>query len=115
MCPRLIRMKPASNVAQSAQLREFLDNCNNEWLKGRTEEALSELKAHYETGTKVQKDKWPRYYRKQWGIKNLFVHRLGPDWRLTYTLVSDAVGIAVFCLEILPHREYDKRFGYHTS
>lgn len=92
-----------------------MDTCRDERLREKVEDAFTELKAHYEAGRKVARDLWPKYYRRRWGITNLYVKRVGPDWRLTYTLVSGAAGIEVFCLEILSHHEYDRRFGYQTS
>jgi len=87
MSPRFIRFKPASSVKKSMELETFLDSCKNEWLRKKAETAFSEIKGHYEVGDKVSKDRWPRYYVKTWGIDNLYVRNLGPDWRLTYSLV----------------------------
>jgi hypothetical protein len=115
MSPKFIRAKQASRVDKSLELEAFLDSCGNEWLRDKAEEAFSQIKAHYEIGEKVQKDRWPRYYILTWGINNLFVYKVGRDWRLTYSLVSDGGGIKAFCLEILTHKEYNKRFGYKTS
>ncbi len=115
MCPRFIRSKTASSVRKSSELEAFLDSCKNEWLREKAENAFSDLKADYENGDKVSKDRWPRDYSVNWGIDNLYVRNLGPDWRLTYSLVWEGFGIAVFCLEILTHKEYDRRFGYRTT
>jgi len=115
MPPRFIRSHPASSVTKSAELEEFLDSCHNEWLRNKAEDAFTELKADYECGHKVTKDKWPNYYVVKWNVNNLYVRKLGPDWRLTYALEADGVGISAFCLEILTHKEYDKRFGYETT
>lgn len=115
MCPRFVRSRAASSVKKSMELAAFLDSCKNDWLRKKVENAFSDLMADYVSGDKVSKDKWPRYYSTTWGIDNLYVRNLGPDWRLTYSLVSEGVGIAVFCLEILTHKEYDRRFGYRTT
>lgn len=116
LTPRLIRLRPASSVTLSKELRSFLSACHDQQLKKRVDGALTELKGNFEAGAKVTKDLWPKYYRKRWGIDNLYVLKLGRDWRFTYSLVSgEAAGIEVFCLEILSHREYDQRFGYRTS
>jgi len=115
MSPRFIRLRHASSVKKSIELEAFLDSCTNEWLRNKAEGAFSEIKGHYEVGDKVSKDRWPRYYKKTWGIDNLYVRYLGPDWRLTYSLVWDGVGISAFCLEILTHKEYDRRFGHRTT
>jgi len=84
-------------------------------LKNKAEAAFSELKADRELGDKVTKDRFPKYYRKTWKPASVYVYGLGPDWRMTYTILYDGTGIAVFCLEILTHKEYDKRFGYQTT
>lgn len=97
------------------QLQAFVDSCKDEWLTTKLEAAFSELEANYESGDKVTKDKWPKYYKKTWGVNNLYVHKLGPDWRLTYALQYDGVGISVLCIEVLTHKKYDKRFGYRTT
>ena len=115
MSPRFIRAKPASSVKKSVELESFLDSCRDEWLRNKADEAFRELKADYEFGDKVSKDRWPRYYKQTWGINNLYVVMLGPDWRLTYTLVWEGPGITVFCLEILTYKQYDRRFGYRTT
>jgi hypothetical protein len=65
-------------VTKSVELEEFLDSCHNEWLRNKAEEAFTELKADYEGGHKVTKDKWPRYYVVKWRVNNLYVRNLGP-------------------------------------
>jgi len=115
MSPQFIRARSASSVKKSVELERFLDSCRNEWLKDKAGKAFFELKADYGVGDKVSKDRWPRYYKQTWGLNNLYVHNLGPDWRLTYTLVWEGPGITVLCLEILTHKQYDRRFGYGTT
>ena len=102
-------------MTRTVELEEFLDSCHNNWLRNKAEEAFTELKANFEGRHKVTKDKWPRYYVTTWGIDNLYVRNLGPDWRLTYSIVSEGAGIGVLCLEILTHKQYDRRFGYRTT
>ena len=115
MSPQFIRARPASSVRSSRELEAFLDSCHNEWLTGRAERAFLEIKADYQIGDKITKDRWPGYYKQTWGINNLYVVALGPDWRLTYTLVWEGPGITALCLEILTHKQYDRRFGYRTT
>jgi len=68
-----------------------------------------------ELGRKIPKSKWPKYYMSTWGVTNLYKTNLGPDWRLMYTLAFDGAGVAVICLEVLPHKDYDRQFGYKTT
>ena len=78
-------------------------------------ETLDLLRMNYELGDRIPKRQWPRSYLRQLGLNNLYKCDLALGWRLTYTLTSDAAGIRVDVLEIMPHREYDRRFGYRTA
>jgi hypothetical protein len=93
----------------------LISRCTDSALRRRIETALSELKADRTAGDHVPKKYWPKDYVKNWRINNLYKKDLGRDWRLTYTLVFDGAGVGVYVLEILAHKEYDRRFGYRTT
>jgi len=95
MVPQYIRAHPSSSVRKSIELEAFLNGCGNEWLRRKAEEKFSDLKSDYELGNKIVKSKWPRYYFRKWGIRNLYVCKLGADWRLTYALEYDGIGTSV--------------------
>ena len=61
----------------------------------------------------MRKRRVPKVYVQKYGIANLYKYNLDRSNRLTYTLVADQSGIAVVVLEILNHKEYEKRFGYN--
>lgn len=63
-------------------------------------------------GERIEKRKFPKFYVQKYGINNLYKYYLDATNRLIYTLVADESGIAVVILEILSHKEYEKRFGY---
>jgi len=118
LSPRIIRYRKPSSVRQSDELCRFISCCKNEWLRNKVDEVLSQLSEDYGLGGKIPKERWSRharYYVKRWGVRNIYECRLGPDRRLTYTLVSEGAGIAVVALEILTHKEYDRLFGYRTT
>lgn len=112
---RLIRAIHASTVSGTAEVELFIAKCQDTVLKRRIDSALSELKADRTAADHVPKKYWPKYYVKKWKINNLYKKNLGPSWRLTYTLLFDGVGVGVYVLEILNHKQYDRRFGYSTS
>ena len=112
--PRLIRAIVASTVRNTPEVDEFIATCADMGLTRKVDTALSDLKANRTSGIHVPKKYWPRYYIKKWGIRNLYKKDLGRDWRLTYTLVFEGIGVAVLVLEILNHKEYNRRFGYGT-
>jgi len=66
-------------------------------------------------GVKVPKNRWPGYYITRYQIRNLFKCDLGPDWRMTYTIIYEGAGFTVLELEVITHKEYNRRFGYKTT
>jgi hypothetical protein len=113
--PKLIRLQKASSVKMSSDLAKFLTQNKDEWLHGKVQNEFDKVKEDRFAGDKVPKDRIPRYYRKKWGVDNLYVDDLGPDWRFIYTIEFDGVGPGVVALDVLTHKEYDKRFGYRTT
>jgi hypothetical protein len=77
------------------------------------DEALDILKENMFAGQLIEKKKFPKVYVQKYGIKNLYKYNLDRSRRLIYTLVADESGIAVIILEILDHKEYERRFGYN--
>jgi len=112
MSPRLLRARKASAVYLSREADQFLRSCGDRRLVENVKATLDLLKANYELGDKVPRRQWPRSYVKHLGLNNLYRCDLADGWRLTYTLSSDGVGIRVDVIEVMPHHEYDERFGY---
>ena len=56
----------------------------------------------------------PKEYVLKYGVTNLFRIELSGFWRMLYTLTNDEteVVIVAFVLDIINHKEYDKKFGY---
>ncbi len=49
---------------------------------------------------------------KEYNVKNLWRVELTNFWRMLYTIKGDQIEIICFILDILDHRDYDKKFGY---
>jgi hypothetical protein len=67
---------------------------------------------HY--GQQIPKKLFPRQYKKQYEITNLWRVELPSFWRMLYTITSDdsKIEIVVLIIDILDHQQYDKIFGY---
>ncbi|HLC81555.1 MAG TPA: hypothetical protein VJH68_02765 [Candidatus Nanoarchaeia archaeon] len=63
-------------------------------------------------GDQVKKGQIPKCYIVEFDVTNLWRIELSNYWRLIYTIQSDEVAIIDFVLDIINHKEYDKKFGY---
>jgi Txe/YoeB family toxin of Txe-Axe toxin-antitoxin module len=63
-------------------------------------------------GIQIPKRLIPGKYIEQYGIENLWKYNLPGAWRLLYSVARDEVVVVSIILEWLPHKDYEKRFGY---
>ena len=73
---------------------------------------LIKTNPHYGDG--IAKKLFPEEYKKKYGIKNLFRVELPAFWRMLYTLTEGESNIEIiaFVLDVVDHKDYDKKFGY---
>ena len=70
------------------------------------------LKQNPQYGDPIAKELIPESLKKQ-GIKNLYRVELSNFWRMLYTLTNnEEIEIIAFVLDIIDHKDYDKKFGY---
>jgi hypothetical protein len=63
-------------------------------------------------GENAKKDLIPKEYVQKYKAENLFIADLPDYWRMIYTLESDEIEIIAFVLDIISHKDYDKKFGF---
>jgi len=105
--------KKPSCVKAVKDVADFISSLERDsYLHQIVDKALDVLKENMFAGQLIEKKKFPKTYIQKYGITNLYKYNLDKSHRLTYTLVADVSGVAVVVLEILDHKEYEKRFGY---
>jgi mRNA-degrading endonuclease YafQ of YafQ-DinJ toxin-antitoxin module len=92
--------KEFSNIQKRAEIGQG----EAQYLLKLIEKGIAKLVENHKAGQKIQKNLWPKYYVQKYGISNL--------WRMIYTVTGEQVRIVAVILEVLGHKEYDKRFGY---
>jgi hypothetical protein len=70
------------------------------------------IKANRNYGNNIPKRLIPNYYKKKYGITNLYRVELPNFWRMLYTLRKDKIEIIAFVIDIVDHDNYSKKFGY---
>ena len=72
-----------------------------EYLLKLIEKGISKLVENFESGQKIQRKLWPKYYTQKYGINNLWRLRLDNHWRMIYTLIGEQVRIVAVILDRL--------------
>lgn len=75
---------------------------------------LELIKNNFQYGDPVAKNLIPEEYKQKYGNINLFRVELPDFWRMLYTATegSSQVEIVAFVLDILNHKDYNKKFRY---
>lgn len=76
---------------------------------------IEKLKYDYKYGEHVSKGKIPAEYTRKYGIENLWKLNLNSFWRMIYTIRGNDVEVISVVIEVIGHKEYDRKFGYKTS
>ena len=94
------------------QLREGKENTEEMQLLRSVKQKIEFIKANPFYGDNISKALIPREYVTKYNAKNLWRVELTLYWRMLYTIKGDQIEIICFVLDIINHKEYDKKFGY---
>jgi hypothetical protein len=63
-------------------------------------------------GNNIAKNLIPKEYLKKYAVQNLYRIELPMFWRMLYTLKDNKIEIIAFVLDIIDHKDYNKKFKY---
>ena len=75
-------------------------------------EAFDALALDAFCGIQIPKRLIPKSYITRYRIDNLWKYNFHKNWRLMYSVAGDGKNVIALILEWLPHKEYERRFGY---
>jgi Txe/YoeB family toxin of Txe-Axe toxin-antitoxin module len=99
------------NEIVGQQTAEGKDNTEEMQLLRSINQKKEFIKANPFYGDNIPKEKIPKSYN----IQNLWRAELTNYWRMLYTIKGDQIEIICFILDILSHKDYDKKFGYEKK
>lgn len=70
------------------------------------------LKDNPQYGIHIPKNKTPPIYIKKYDVNNLWKVNLVGAWRMIYTIKGSEVDIIALILDLMNHKDYNKKFGY---
>lgn len=86
---------------------------NEEVILKAVKKKIELIKDNVHYGDSIKKKLIPQEYKK-YGVNNLFRVELPNYWRMLYTLTNgdSQIEVIAFVLDLIDHKEYDKKFGY---
>src|SRR3989344_8139369 len=99
------------NEIVGQQINEGKQNSHEIQLLRAIKQKVDIIKANPFYGDNIPKKLIPREYN----VQNLFRVELPNFWRMLYTIKGDQIEIVCFVLDIIDHKEYNKKFGYKTQ
>jgi len=94
------------------QIEESKENTEEMQLLRSIKQKIEFIKANPFYGDHIAKGLIPKEYAIKYHAKNLWRTELTNYWRMLYTIKGDRVEIICFVLDILSHKDYDKKLGY---
>lgn len=100
------------NVIVSSDFKKSRSRLYDQRVRKAVEEAIYNMKNNTLEGDHIQKNLFPREYKK-YRLNNLWRFELPKGYRLLYTRISEDGGPKKYAiLDVLPHHEYERLFGY---
>src|SRR3989338_3422056 len=103
------------NEIVGQQLKEGKDNTEEMQLLRSIKQKIEFVKANPFYGNNMPKVLIPQEYIKRYKATNLWRVELTNYWRMLYTIKGDQIEIICFVLDIIDHKEYDKKFEYRKK
>lgn len=103
------------NEIVGQQIKEGKDNTDEMQLLRSIKQKIEFIKANPFYGDNIPKALISKEYIIKYNAKNLWRVELTNYWRMLYTIKGDQVEIICFVLDIISHKDYDKKFGYRKK
>lgn len=94
-------------------IKEAYTNLQNKQLKKQLDNAFTAIENNAFCGIQIQKRLISKEYSNKFGeINNLWKYNIPNAFRIIYTIKRDNNNVISIILEWMPHKDYEKRFGY---
>jgi len=87
----------------------------NQTLLNSINQKIEFLKEDPEYGIHIAKNKIPKEYIERYDINNIWKINLPRALRMLYSLKGEEIRIFALILDILDHKDYEKKFGYRKN
>ncbi|MBN2101986.1 MAG: hypothetical protein JW716_03895 [Candidatus Aenigmarchaeota archaeon] len=103
------------NKLVGEEISKGITNSDHQTLLNSIKQKIELLRDNPQYGIHIPKDRTPKEYIKNYDVNNLWKINLSGAWRMIYTIRGNEVEIISLILDIMNHRDYEKKFGYKKS
>ena len=103
------------NKVVGDEIKKGITKSDHQILFNSIKQKIDLLRDNPEYGIHIPKNKIPKDYIKEYDVNNLWKINLSGAWRMIYTIRGSEVEIISLILDILNHKEYNKKFGYRNK
>ena len=103
------------NKVVGEEIAKGIESSDHQTLLNAIKQRIEFLKANPQYGIHISKEKIPKEYILKYDVNNIWKTDLPGAWRMIYTIRGSEVEIISLILDILNHKDYEKRFGYKKS
>tara|TARA_Y100000310_G_scaffold344017_1_gene454563 strand:+ start:2218 stop:2598 length:381 start_codon:yes stop_codon:yes gene_type:complete len=94
------------------EISKGITNSDHQTLLRSVKQKVDLLKDNPQYGIHIPKNRIPKEYRTNFDANNLWKVNLSGAWRMIYTVRGSKIEVIALILDILDHRNYEKKFGY---
>lgn len=103
------------NKTVGEEIKRGITKSDHQTLLNSIKQKIEFLRDNPEYGIHIPKDRIPKEYVKSYDVNNLWKVNLSGAWRMIYTIRGSEVEIISLILDIMNHRDYEKKFKYKKS
>lgn len=100
------------NKVVGDEIKKGITKSDHQILFNSIKQKIDLLRDNPEYGIHIPKNKIPKDYIKEYDVNNLWKINLSGAWRMIYTIRGSEVEIISLILDIMNHKDYNKKFGY---
>ena len=100
------------NKIVGEEIAKGITSSDHQILLNSIKQKVGLLRDNPEYGIHIPKNRIPKEYIKGFDVSNLWKVNLSGAWRMIYTIRGSKVEIISLILDIINHKDYNKKFGY---
>jgi hypothetical protein len=97
------------------EISKGITKSDHQTLLNSLKQKIDLLRDNPEYGIHIPKDRIPKEYVKNYDVNNLWKVNLSGAWRIIYTIRGSEVEIISLILDLMNHKDYNKKFGYKNK